>query len=315
MSTNQPRKPAGIPAGGQWAAMSHAENDVDLSPAKQPDRPLKQVSRGRWEVIDTVTEELSSAGGLTRTAFHVGGQPHRRARASMVGAIYSAKDKGRDIEAELKDLDGKKVTVLTQNKTGTVLASEGTLSSGTSMVGLIDKGSQTKGVYLYGHDQCPRVLDYRLGYGHAEELAAEVRSIEDGVPEVEPAHFDDIPVADGEGEPPSSIVAAFVFDHPGFDGDQDGRGCVFFATDRDPEEVVNGYFVAPPGSGLESENGSFKTEQLSLWGGCVKDFKPGSLSFRDAMKLGEQASRWSNDADMSPTWKAIGVRDRSTAPA
>ena len=30
MSTNQPRKPAGTPVGGQWAPMGHAEVDIDL---------------------------------------------------------------------------------------------------------------------------------------------------------------------------------------------------------------------------------------------------------------------------------------------
>jgi hypothetical protein len=30
MSTNQPRKPAGTPVGGQWAPMAHAELDVEL---------------------------------------------------------------------------------------------------------------------------------------------------------------------------------------------------------------------------------------------------------------------------------------------
>ena len=311
MSTNQPRKPAGIPAGGQWAAMTHAESDVDLSPAQ----PLREISRGCWEVFDTVTEERAPMNGLTRTAFHIGGQPHLRARAGLVAAVYGAKDKERDIEAELKELDGKKVTVLTQGKTGSVLAQEGTISSGADVVALVSKGSQTKGVYLYGHSRSPRLLDYRAGYGHAEELAERFRSVEVSAPELEPAHFDDIPVADGEGEPPSAVAAAFVFDHPGFDGDQDGRGCVFFATDRDPAEVVNGYFVAPPGSGLESERGSFTTEQLSRWGGRVKGFQAGSLTFRDAMELGEKASRWSNDADMGPTWEAIGAGNKSSGPA
>ena len=32
MSTNQPRKPAGTPVGGQWAPMAHDEADVDLNP-------------------------------------------------------------------------------------------------------------------------------------------------------------------------------------------------------------------------------------------------------------------------------------------
>lgn len=31
MSTNQPRKPAGTPAGGQWAPAAHDEADIDLA--------------------------------------------------------------------------------------------------------------------------------------------------------------------------------------------------------------------------------------------------------------------------------------------
>ena len=31
MNTNQPRRPAGTPAGGQWAPTTHAEADIDLS--------------------------------------------------------------------------------------------------------------------------------------------------------------------------------------------------------------------------------------------------------------------------------------------
>ena len=31
MSTNQPRRPAGTPAGGQWASAAHDEADIELS--------------------------------------------------------------------------------------------------------------------------------------------------------------------------------------------------------------------------------------------------------------------------------------------
>ena len=34
MSTNQPRTPAGTPAGGQWAPMAHAEAEVELEPLR-----------------------------------------------------------------------------------------------------------------------------------------------------------------------------------------------------------------------------------------------------------------------------------------
>jgi hypothetical protein len=240
-------------------------------------------------------------------AIHMGGQPHRKAAAKLASLLHE-ETWGRYVETDLAALEGRKATVLLQNARGTVLAREGTIDSlNEGTLALLNKGSTTKGIYLSGRPGVPRVLRARAGYGHAEELAAEFRKSEAAVPEIEPAHFEDIPVCDGESEPPSAVVAAFVLDHPGFDGTQDGRGCVFFATDRDPEEVVNGYFVAPPGSGLESEHGSFYTEDIAKWGGRVKGFEPGSLNFKDAMELGNKASRWSDDADIGPTWTAIGV--------
>jgi len=299
MSTNQPRKPAGIPTGGQWAPAAHDEPDISL----RPSRPLKQIERGVWEITNTTTEELPAQGALRRTAMHIGGQPHRRAGAGLASRLYEDTKDG-SAEAELAALSGKKGTVLTQGSSGTVTAREGTVvAQSDGSLALLNKGSATKGVYLTGRPGVPRVLGAKAGYGRAEVLAADFRKSEAIVPELEPSHFDDIPVHDGESEPPSAVVAAFVLDHPGFDGDQDGRGCVFFVTDRDPEEVANGYFIAPPGSGLESEHGSFMTEQLSRWGGRVKNFRPGSLSFRDAMDLGNKAS----DGDMGPTWAAIGA--------
>ena len=304
MSTNQPRKPAGTPVGGQWAPMAHTEPEIVLGRQEQPQ--LQQIARGCWEVTDTTREELLAPNGLRRTAFYTAGQPHRRAAAGLAAKLYEQDHGDRDIEAELRELDGEKVTVLTRDRTGGVLAREGTVLVGIGTVALLDKGSRSKGIYLYGRS-ATYALDYRPGYGHAEELANEFRASESRVPELEPAHFEDIPVADSDGEPPSAVAAVFVMEHPGFDSTQDGRGCLFFATDRDPEEVVNGYFVAPPGSGLESEHGSFTTEMLDKRSGRVKDFEPGSVTFAQAVKFGDMASGW-YDGDMAPAWAAAGVR-------
>jgi hypothetical protein len=298
----QPRKPAGTPVGGQFAPTAHDEADISLLPRKGQVQPLKQIERGVWEVTNTATEELEANGALRRTAIHVGGQPHRKAAAKLASLLHE-ETWGRYVEDDLDALKGRKATVLLQDRTGAVTAREGTIVTLGEGLALLNKGSTTKGIYLRGRPGVPRVLGAQAGYGRAEALAADFRKSEAAVPELEPSHFDDIPVCDGESEPPSAVVAAFVLDHPGFDGTQDGRGCVFFATDRDPEKVVNGYFVAPPGSGLESEHGSFYTKDLVRWGGRIKGFKPGSLSFRDAMELGNKAS----DGGMGPTWAAIGV--------
>jgi len=49
MTTNQPRKPAGTPAGGQWAPVAHDEPDVKLSPVtpSQLRRAALAIAKGR----------------------------------------------------------------------------------------------------------------------------------------------------------------------------------------------------------------------------------------------------------------------------
>lgn len=299
MATQPKRRPAGTPVGGQFAPSSHPRPSLELDDEPSPSR-LQETSRGRYLVTDTVSVRLSPG----RMSMGLGGHPHLRARANLAGARAEREMVGdRDLHSELAGLDGGKVTVLTQGHSGTVEAQEGTVTvDAAGGVGLLNKGASSKGRYLFGRPGVPHVLGYRRGYGHAAELAAEYRSFEDRTPELEPASFDDIP--DGSDGARSEVAAVFVFDHPGFDGDQDGRGCVFFATDRDPAEVANGYMVAPPGSGLVSEHGSFRTDQLSRWGGRVADYRPGSLSFSDAMQLGNRADPY-GEADMAPTWEAI----------
>ena len=243
---NQPRQPKGVPAGGQWRATPRPEGNVRLSgqpgnerchtdgsatfrkePNINPDRDLESTPRGpanpkpvvgrdgRCLVTDTTTEEVASpVPGLTRTAFHIGGQPHRRAAAGLAAKLFSAGREGRSTEAELAELDRQKATVLLQTGTGSVVAQEGTVVvTKDNQLAILNKGSRTRGIYLSGRKGVPRVLDARPGYGHAGELAEAFRSAEANVPELEPARFDDIPVHDGEDEPPSAVVAAFVFNH------------------------------------------------------------------------------------------------------
>ena len=61
MSTNQPRKPAGIPSGGQWAPAQHAEiEDIDVSPPAA----TAACRRANWEKLDSehyYTDQLDDA--------------------------------------------------------------------------------------------------------------------------------------------------------------------------------------------------------------------------------------------------------------
>lgn len=235
---------------------------------------------------------------------HLGGRPDLRARTSAAGRILQADRDPDEIRAGLASNQDAKVTALLQYSTGTVEAVEGTIRSTGEDGGrpvLITKGSSTRGFYIDGRD-APAVLAWKDGYGGQEHLANVYRRAEESVPELEESHFEDIPVHDGNGEPPSSVQAAFVLTHPGFDGDQDGRGCVFFATDRDPEEIVNGYFVCPPRSSMTSEHGSFTTDQLSPGAGVSQVSDPASSA-----SLTRCAWATSPTTTGTPTWPRLGT--------
>lgn len=303
---DQPRVAKGTPKrGGQWSSKHTSEAvGVDLAEPDAPD--LKEISRGCFEVTDTSSKPEPGAN-LIRIS--VRGYPELKAHAGAAGSRYGQFTSDRDLREELADMDGKKTSVLVQSQNGSVQVREGTVGVGDdgSSVYLLAKGSHTKGTYLYGKPGAPRVLDWQVGYGHAVELAGKFRDVEADTPNLVKSTFDDIPCTEDRRD---EVAAVFVIDHPGFDGDQDGRGCVFFATERDPEDVANGYFVCPPSSGLFSENGSFTVDQLSRWGGRVSGYRPGSLTFRDAMHLADLADPYKESSSMEPLWDALSKSSR-----
>ena len=79
------RRPAGSPAGGQFAPTSHAEADVDLSPPPvEPidgltDRQTAEIAayeeneRGRWAIVERVWEVQAITGDTTGTGFRTTG--------------------------------------------------------------------------------------------------------------------------------------------------------------------------------------------------------------------------------------------------
>jgi hypothetical protein len=314
MSTSQARKPKGTPTGGQFAQMSRAEAgtvldaDADGGPA-----PLKEIDRGVFVVADTVTKPLSDdvvpGARITRTEITIGGRPERRAETGLV-ALALERDAGSD-EDDLKDQlrsiaatgDGK-ATVLVRHRSGSVQAVEGkVLHEGDSdgSLALLSKGSRSKGFYLF-RDRSPKVLAVEPGYGKASKLAERYRQAAANLPTLDEATFDGIPEwSDNSDEPPSEVAAAYVLDHPGFDGSQDGRGVVYLATDRDAGNgIVNGYMICPDSSGLVSEHGSMLESDLARMGGRVVGYQPGSLSFSDAIRL--------SDEPVERTWAAIAGR-------
>jgi len=107
-----------------------------------------------------------------------------------------------------------------------------------------------------------------------------------------------------------------LFDHPGFQPGQDGRGSVFFVTDFMPGDggnhdggagIVNGYGIYPAGSGLCSEHGSMYASQLKRWGGRVDGYQAGSHTFRDVMDFDTVADR---DNDIEAVWASVARASR-----
>jgi hypothetical protein len=97
MSTNQPRKPAGAPVGGQWAPVAHDEADIDLS----PDEHRRLAAEADLEAYKSF-ERCDTDGFLSQWASGLSAQKHRL-------AAEIAEDGGRHAFPALFDLEGKLV--------------------------------------------------------------------------------------------------------------------------------------------------------------------------------------------------------------
>lgn len=305
------RDPKGIPTGGEFATGSKSESDVELS-ARPP--LVEKRQRGEFDVFNASMQEFATDDPrISRHLISFGGVPERKARGGLIGTRIEADEQGvnglhPDEVAYALSVQKTKATVLYQSNDGSVHIKEGTLVSDPSGPAIIHKGSTGgKGILLRNQ----KVLAVRKGYGKAPELADVYHSASESFPDVEEATFDDIPEVKGYDEPPSEVAAVYAFHSPVFDSSQDGRGAMFFATDiQRGDGIVNGYAVYPPGSGLISEHGSLYVDDLKRQGGRVAGYRPGALTFSDAMKLGGQASSYSAEGDMRPTWDAVADASR-----
>ncbi len=293
MSTPSRVQP-GVPTGGQFAASQHADAGVDL--AEQFPAP-RSKGQGRWEVSDTVAEELESDGSaFRRTALHIGGQPHRAQRNKAAIALISEVDDHETTENKLRVLckGGAQMTVLTADGTGSVEAKEVRGYPMGDRLAVQRKGA-TRAAYALDSDA---VLAVAPGYGKQEVLAQQFHDRLAQVPQTAPVDFDGIPdheaasrESDDYPEPPEAISAAYLVDNPDFQGGK-VDGCMFLATDYDQEnDIVNGYLWAPESSGLTSEHGSAYGADLKRRGGRITNYEPGRLSFADCVNDGIPPSR------------------------
>lgn len=264
-----------------------------------PEMNLTPSKGGRTDLIDSVTERLPREPGspFERTSLHLNGQPHIKQRVMIAKEAYLEEQTDADrarIDAILEA--GEPATVLMVADNGTVSAREGkffksgpgwSCPEGTPL--FMEKGKRAKAA-TYSRD---KIVDAAPGYGKAADLG---RKFGETMAATSPAlskisgnsaaeRFQNLPEC-YDGPPPDKIAAVYVIDNPDFSG---GRvnGCMFMATDiqrgAEPgdQDVVNGYFWAPGNSGLYSENSSMYADDLARRGGQVRDYQPGSLTFRE----------------------------------
>lgn len=263
---SQPREPKGVPSGGRFTGHTHPETGVDLSPAQRTNISYRAEAK-------------------------LAGLRHQRSLAS-------------DTEPEkLRFLADRTqlVSVVAQNVVGTVEQFTGRIrvsGSGGFEIVQIRRQSVVSLDDLHILDVVRRNgTDSDLLNGYYDTLAK--------CPTVTEPSFDQVPVFNGDGEPPSDVAAVYVLDHPGFGDGRDGRGVVFFATDRDPEEaIVNGYMVCPGGSSMFSEHGSMFEGDIARFGGQVAGYQPGQFTFSDAAEFG-RLSDVHGDNDIEACWDAI----------
>ena len=291
-----------------------AVNEAGMVLERLGDSQPRKIGAGRWRVDTQQDTWNDPVNGLSRTRFSLGGADSGPASNRLKTAAAMMCDDG-EMLATLRGLPaGTAVSILfTQaNGRGDVEIVQGRIDNFDGEPGITFKQGGGKGFVLNGKMQ---VLSFRHGQhdNDAVNLMDQWRHTVARTPDLEPARFDDLPVWDGNGEPPRRIGAAYVLDGPDFGGG-DVRGSVFFATDvqHDDEgrpEIVNGYHWFPDRSGLTSEHGSLYADDLRRRSGMVRGrngWSPdlGALTFRDVMDtsddtLGEMMPRlrrqWGQD--------------------
>lgn len=297
---NRNRQPAGAPVGGEYATEVGASTGVQLGVNPPGDKPrtARQAVPGTprggvttlvsTSIVQLEDDRLERDFVVKRSKIVMGGEPARRAEALAVARRLADRERTVGVLETLASKSKSAVTLLMQSRAGDVETREGTLvRDHDGRFILLDKGTRSgNGIYL----DVDRVLSARPGYGGAQALAEDWNRHAATMPRVDEVNRSVVNelVPEGYDGAREEVAAAFVFTHPGF-GSEDGRGCVFLATDRDPADVVNGYFIAPGDSGLTSEHGSFRIDDLAKWGGIAPDYVPASLTFRQAMDLGDRA--------------------------
>ena len=293
ISTPLRKRDTGEPTdnGGHFGSQTFSADAITLTAAAETRLGFHPIKSGNGEYrlgndqTDPSPEEHDS---FFRQVIRVGGWPHVNTRQrALSAASYSPRERANALShVAALALENKKVTVLTENRNGYPFVFEGTAGEYRGELVLWKKGSKTR----FRSIQQLNVLAVREGYGKQDVLADEYTRRTGHVPALEETTFDRIPDTthwDASAELPENISAVFMIDGPNF-GEGSAPGALFLATDKQDNEIVNGYLWVPDGYGAESEHGSYFMNDLAK-GGRVTNFQPGDLRFSDVLngRLGD----------------------------
>lgn len=243
-------------------------------------------SANRWEkvLVDPYTKySVQESNGAVWERITVSRRPDpvRDAEGGAVALVMAGSR--QEQAARLDGLVGRKATVLTRSRSnyggGRIMAEEGTVVSFDDPDGSREYGLSlkfNKGIRAF---PATDILAVAPGWNKVEALAGEYDAVADQVPALEKATFDDLPDSSDGFSDDEPVHAVYVINHPGFSGDTGGSpGCVFAVTHAEGDDVY-GYLHSSGVGDCVSEHGPLPKEQIAAWGGRVRDFEPGSITF------------------------------------
>ena len=282
------RRPAGLPAGGQFTERPRDEAEIALdssgvgtggrAPAEIFAATSSEPKRGQWTIYNPTIVETSSIDAYAITSRQEGGQPHLSVRARAAAKLLRSEHPGLPNFTELA-VDESKVTVLAIASDGVVRALEGVVVlSGDSPI-LIRKGSTNHIWELSDLD----VIAYEPGYHGQDVLAERFSAAVSRVPRTEKVNVDVIPLTSTSTKRYTAdfVTAAFLVDGEPGQPDDDLAGCVFLATDRDGD-TVNGFLWTPENTPQREPRTSMTVTELTAAGGRITTYQTKSLTLKKA---------------------------------
>lgn len=267
------RREAARTSGGEFGSQSRSVPDglsdtflapIDTSPASATDfRSVKDIVPGS-------------------------GSPAQRVRNRTAADLYLSIEGEDTVAAKMRAVanTGRETTVLVAHPNGNIYTVHG--SAYTHEDGSVSFET------MAGSQLAPNamILDVERGDAVQAFNTTFKRRMAQFTPELADVDstLGDVPEFDQDSDPRDEIAAVYMVEVNVGDAEST-PGCLLFVTDKQTNEdnpdhtIVNGWLHVPGGSGLTSESGSMYLRELQARGGQVVDYRPGSLTFADAMDM------------------------------